>query len=115
MLLALTPSSFMELLLALGLITVGLLCVMVGNLVLGPKKEGGKRLVVFTCGCGMSAFSVFMCHHFWQAFAAQEYPPALGFYLGVASFAVGMALLWTAVFSTNEKVRSWFEAIFRGI
>jgi uncharacterized membrane protein len=113
--LALIPTSFEELAFALGLIAVGWLLVLIGNLVLGPKKEGGKRLVLFVCGCGMSALAIFMCRHFLSAFAGQDYPAALAFYVGAVFFATGVALLWSAVFSANEKVRSWFEAVLRSI
>ena len=113
--LALIPTSFKELAIAFGFIAVGWLLVLIGNLALGSKKEEGKRLVVFFCGCGMSALAIFICRYFWSAFAGQDYPAALAFYVGAVFFAMGLAFLWSAVFSANEKVRSWFEVVLRSI
>lgn len=113
--LALIPTSFEELAIALGVIALGWLLMLLGNLVFGSKREGGKRFIVFLCGCCISALATFICRHFWPALAAHNYPSALAFYVGAAFFTTGIALLWAAVFAANEKVRSWFEAILRGI
>ena len=113
--LALIPSTFEELAIALGVLAIGWLLVLLGNLGFGAKKEGGKRLVLFTCGCSIAAMALIMCRQFWPAFTAHDCPPALAFYLGAALLSAGAALLCASVFSANEKVRSWFTAVLRGI
>lgn len=113
--LALIPSSFGEFAIAAGAIAVGWFLVLLGNVLFGMRAEGGKRLLVFGFGCGMATLAVFVCRHFWPDFIAQHYPQALAIYLGAAFFVLGVVFLGASVFSSNQTVRSYFDAVLRSV
>lgn len=113
--LAVIPSSFGELgLLVVIVLAIGLLY-LVGNLLFGGIREGGVRLVVFVVGSGAGGLGWFICRKSWAAFAAQDYPGALGFLFGCAVVLVGVWLLLGAIFASNQKVRGHFAAVMRAI
>jgi len=112
---AIVPTPLGELWLAVGVILGGWLLVLLGNLVFGQKKEGGKRLLVFIVGCLAVVLATFMCAHFWPAFVSQNYPQALAFCLGGIFVAFGMAFLGASVFCSNETVRACFDIILRSV
>lgn len=109
------PSTFEELVIYLGLLAIGWLLFLLGNLLVGHKREGGKRLVLFAVGGAMAALALTMCRIYWPACAAQMYPAALGFYFGIGLFAIAGVLLGVAAMAANEKVRSWFVGMWRGL
>ena len=113
--LAVIPTSFEELWIVSAAVLLGWLLLLVGNLVFGLKREGGKRLLVFIVGCGAAGLGIFTCRQSWPAFVSQEYPQALIIYLGIVFFGLGTAFLGASVFCSNETVRSCFENILRSL
>jgi|688.fasta_scaffold253910_2 hypothetical protein len=108
------PTSLKELAFYAILCASGLALFFVGNL-LFHRREGGRRAVMLGASCGMGFLGGWVIRHFWLHFRANHYPEALPFYIGGALLTVAVCIGGVAIFGSEQKVRTWFEAIIRGL
>jgi hypothetical protein len=104
-----------ELVAYLGIVILGILVFALGNLLLGKKKNGGKRFVIFLAGAfltGLGAMIILV------ASKAGDWSEAFTWCLSVAGLfglLIGIWLVASSVKATNEKIEKVFDSILGGL
>lgn len=94
------------------IVIVGVILYRIGNLLLGRKGEGGKRLILCLAGLFICAFSVCV---FWLIIPAQLSQWIPWSIFGLAFAIGGIALVGLSVFASNEAIRRYFSRFLDGI
>lgn len=81
---------------------VGAIIYLIGNLLLGRKREGGKRLIL--CLAGLSSWAFSACIS-WLIIPAQFSQWISWSIVGLVLAIGGIALVGLSVFASNEAIR----------
>ena len=98
----------------LGIIILGILVFAIGNLVLGKKRNGGKRFVICLAGAFLTALGTIII---FVAVKAGDWNEPFTWCLSAGALAIlplGIWLTVSGISAKNEKIEKVFDSILGG-
>jgi hypothetical protein len=108
------PTSLTEFAICATIVVAGGLLYLLGHFFMG-HREGGRRAVLIGVASASGFLGSQMVRHLWAEFHSKQYPEALLFFVGCVFVIFATILIGVSIFSPDQKVRKYFDAVLGGL
>lgn len=99
-----------EFLYYIGFTAIGIILYFIGNLLMGERNEGGKRMILAIAGIISGLLGYYMARHY----LGETFPTSCLAILGIGFLGFGVYLFSAALFASQKHVIKLFDGILRG-